>query len=170
MIIWFCCFLLSVAAITCLTASHCYAIYIELASSPHVFQNSDDWPITEPLPSYGQGRELPGPRHRSLIYGRNLTDIVITGWFLIPTHCPCTKHSYCIFIPTSARAGDNGTIDGQGSIWWDWFENKTLNYTRPHLVEFINSTGIVISNLTFTNSPFWAIHPIYCRFLSLHNF
>lgn len=105
--------------------------------------NSADWPITEPLPSYGQGRELPGPRHRSLIYGRNLTDIVITG--------------------------DNGTIDGQGSIWWDWFENKTLNYTRPHLVEFINSTGIVISNLTFTNSPFWAIHPIYCSHVTVQN-
>lgn len=62
-------------------------------------------------------------------------------------------------------AGDNGTIDGQGSIWWNWFHNKTLNYTRPHLVELINSTGVFISNLTFTNSPFWTIHPVYCRFL-----
>ncbi|EXB44467.1 putative polygalacturonase [Morus notabilis] len=105
--------------------------------------NSDDWPITDPLPSYGRGRELPGARHRSLIYGRNLTDIIITG--------------------------DNGTIDGQGSIWWDWFDNKTLNYTRPHLVEFINSTGIVISNLTFINSPFWAIHPVYCSQVTVRN-
>ncbi|PON43239.1 Glycoside hydrolase [Parasponia andersonii] len=105
--------------------------------------SSDDWPLTEPLPSYGRGRELPGGRHRSLIYGRNLTDIIITG--------------------------DNGTIDGQGSIWWNWFENKTLNYTRPHLVELMNSTGIVISHLTFINSPFWTIHPVYCSHVTVQN-
>ncbi|KAL6285005.1 hypothetical protein ACE6H2_009395 [Prunus campanulata] len=105
--------------------------------------NSDDWPVVDPLPSYGRGRELTGGRHRSLIYGRNLTDVIITG--------------------------DNGTIDGQGSIWWNWFHNKTLNYTRPHLVELMNSTGIVISNLTFLNSPFWTIHPVYCSHVTVQN-
>ncbi|PPR98114.1 hypothetical protein GOBAR_AA22553 [Gossypium barbadense] len=101
--------------------------------------NPDDWPVVDPLPSYGRGVELPGGRHRSLIYGRNLTDVIITG--------------------------DNGTIDGQGSVWWNWFQRKTLDYTRPHLVELMNSTGVVISNLTFLNSPFWTIHPVYCRLL-----
>ncbi|GLT31770.1 hypothetical protein SLA2020_064800 [Shorea laevis] len=105
--------------------------------------NSDDWPVVDSLPSYGQGRELPGGRHRSLIYGQNLTDVVITG--------------------------DNGTIDGQGSIWWNWFRSKTLDYTRPHLVELMNSTGVVISNLTFLNSPFWTIHPVYCSHVIIQN-
>ncbi|KAI9182730.1 hypothetical protein LWI28_028299 [Acer negundo] len=105
--------------------------------------NSNDWPVVDPLPSYGRGRELPGGRHRSLIYGRNLTDIIITG--------------------------DNGTIDGQGSIWWDRFRNGTLDYTRPHLVELMNSTGVVISNLTFLNSPFWTIHPVYCSHVRVKN-
>ncbi|KAM1413554.1 hypothetical protein ACFX13_026429 [Malus domestica] len=54
--------------------------------------------------------------------------------------------------------GDNSTSGDQGSIWWDWFRNKTLNYTRPHLLELINSTGVVISNLTFLSSPFWTLH------------
>ncbi|KAH0912576.1 hypothetical protein HID58_035897 [Brassica napus] len=63
----------------------------------------------------------------------------------------------------SVIIGENGTIDGQGSIWWDWFRNGELNYTRPHLVELMNSTGLIISNLTFLNSPFWNIHPVYCR-------
>lgn len=94
-----------------------------------------DWPIIDPLPSYGRGRELPGGRHRSLLHGYNLTDVTITG--------------------------NNGTIDGQGSVWWDLFNNKSLDCTRPHLVEFMYSTGVVISNLTFRNSPFWAIHPVY---------
>ncbi|XP_022967081.1 probable polygalacturonase isoform X1 [Cucurbita maxima] len=104
---------------------------------------SDDWPIIKPLPSYGRGRELPGERHRSLIYGCNLTNVVITG--------------------------ENGTIDGQGSIWWDWFHSKTLNYTRPHLVEIMNSTNVVISNLTFKNSPFWTLHPVYCSKVLVQN-
>lgn len=105
--------------------------------------NSDDWPVVDPLPSYGRGRELPGGRHRSLIYGQNLTDVVITG--------------------------DNGTIDGQGSVWWERFRAKTLDYTRPHLVELKNSTGIVISNVTFLNSPFWTIHPVYCSHVIIQN-
>ncbi|KAK4407946.1 putative polygalacturonase [Sesamum angolense] len=45
------------------------------------------WDVVEPLPSYGQGLEVPGRRYRSLISGQNLTDVVITG--------------------------NNGTIDGQ---------------------------------------------------------
>ncbi|KAI0504471.1 hypothetical protein KFK09_015423 [Dendrobium nobile] len=102
-----------------------------------------DWPIIEPLPSYGRGRELAGERHQSLIYGYNLTDVVITG--------------------------GNGTIDGQGSIWWNWFNYNTLNHTRPHLVELMYSTGLVISNLTFKNSPFWTIHPVYCNYVFIQN-
>lgn len=67
-------------------------------------------------------------------------------------------------------SGDNGTIDGQGSVWWDWFRNQNLNYTRPHLVELMHSTGVVISSITFLNSPFWTIHPVYCRFVFLNWF
>lgn len=45
-----------------------------------LYQDSNDWPVVEPLPSYGRGRELIGGRHQSLIYGCNLTDVIITGW------------------------------------------------------------------------------------------
>ncbi|XP_002960960.2 probable polygalacturonase [Selaginella moellendorffii] len=95
-----------------------------------------EWPVIPALPSYGRGRELPGGRHISLIHGKNMVDVVITG--------------------------ANGTIDGQGSVWWDWFHNKTLDFTRGHLVELIDSRHITISNVTFKNSPFWTIHPVYC--------
>nr|CAB3466136.1 unnamed protein product [Digitaria exilis] len=43
--------------------------------------------------------DRPGPRHRSLINGQNLIDVVITG--------------------------NNGTIDGQGPIWWNWLRSNT---------------------------------------------
>ena len=39
--------------------------------------------LIDPLPSYGRGRELPGGRHCSLIHGYNLTDVVITGGYIL---------------------------------------------------------------------------------------
>ncbi|KAL8045102.1 hypothetical protein ABFX02_08G090700 [Erythranthe guttata] len=99
-------------------------------------QEPEEWPIIEPLPSYGRGREREGGRHISLIHGNSLTNVVITG--------------------------NNGTIDGQGKMWWDLWWNKTLIHTRGHLVELINSHNVLISNLTFRNSPFWTVHPVYC--------
>ncbi|CAK9185820.1 unnamed protein product [Ilex paraguariensis] len=101
------------------------------------------WDVVEPLPSYGRGIELPGARYRSLISGNNITDVVITG--------------------------DNGTIDGQGSIWWEQFNSHSLNYSRPHLVEFISCKDVIISNLTFLNSPAWTIYPVYCSNVLVQN-
>ncbi|XP_027338442.1 probable polygalacturonase isoform X1 [Abrus precatorius] len=95
-----------------------------------------EWPIIEPLPSYGRGRERLGGRHISLIHGNGLSNVVITG--------------------------QNGTVDGQGKIWWELWWNRTLEHTRGHLLELMNSDNVLISNLTFRNSPFWTIHPVYC--------
>lgn len=44
------------------------------------------------------------------------------------------------------------------------WRQRTLQYTRPNLVELKSSRDIIISNLTFKNSPFWNIHPVYCRY------
>ncbi|MBA0610943.1 hypothetical protein Godav_011674 [Gossypium davidsonii] len=98
--------------------------------------DTSNWPLIAPLPSYGRGRERPGGRYMSFIHGDGLEDVVITG--------------------------ENGTIDGQGDIWWNMWRQRTLQFTRPSLVEFVNSSGIVISNVIFRNSPFWNIHPVYC--------
>ncbi|KAL3849731.1 hypothetical protein ACJIZ3_011613 [Penstemon smallii] len=106
-------------------------------------QDFSHWDVVEPLPSYGRGLEVPGRRYRSLISGQNLTDVVITG--------------------------NNGSIDGQGSVWWEQLNSHTLNYSRPHLVELIGSDNIVISNLTFLNAPSWNIHPVYCSKLLVQN-
>ncbi|KAL6502414.1 hypothetical protein OROHE_024692 [Orobanche hederae] len=93
------------------------------------------WPLIAPLPSYGRGRELPGGRYMSFIHGDGLQDVIITG--------------------------ENGTIDGQGGVWWNLWRHRTLKFTRPNLIELMNSTNIIISNVIFKNSPFWNIHPVY---------
>lgn len=46
-------------------------------------QDQKYWPLMPPLPSYGKGREHPGPRYGSLIHGQNLKDVVITGRVLV---------------------------------------------------------------------------------------
>ncbi|NP_001130359.1 Probable polygalacturonase precursor [Zea mays] len=118
-------------------------LYLEEGAVIVGAKDSSQWLIVEPLPSYGQGLDLPGPRHQSLISGYNLTDVVITG--------------------------NNGVIDGQGLVWWQWLRSHELNHSRPNLLEFLYSEDIVISNLTFLNSPAWSIHPVYCSNVKVHN-
>ncbi|KAE8690082.1 Pectin lyase-like superfamily protein isoform 2 [Hibiscus syriacus] len=113
-----------------------FTLFLEQGAVILGSQDPEEWPIVEPLPSYGRGRERLGGRHISLIHGNGLINVVITG--------------------------NNGAIDGQGQMWWELWWNRTLNHTRGHLVELMNSQYILISNLTFQNSPFWTIHPIYC--------
>ncbi|KAF3781725.1 putative polygalacturonase [Nymphaea thermarum] len=110
-----------------------FTLFLEEGATILGSQEVGEWPIVEPLPSYGRGRERLGGRHISLIHGASLINVVITG--------------------------QNGTIDGQGSMWWDLWYNRTLEYTRGHLIEFINSHNILISNITLLNSPFWTVHP-----------
>ncbi|CAL9765571.1 unnamed protein product [Musa acuminata subsp. burmannicoides] len=96
----------------------------------------NEWPIIDPLPSYGRGRDAPGGRYNNLIMGYNLTDVVIIS-------------------------RNNGTIDGQGETWWKMFRNKELNYTRGYLIELMYCKQVLISNITLVNSPSWNVHPVY---------
>ncbi|KAG4956965.1 hypothetical protein JHK85_043345 [Glycine max] len=100
-------------------------------------QDEKYWPLMPALPSYGYGREHPGPRYSSLIHGQNLVDVVITG--------------------------HNGTINGQGQTWWTKYRQKLLNHTRGPLVQILWSSNIVISNITLRDSPFWTLHPYDCK-------
>lgn len=40
------------------------------------------WHVVDPLPSYGQGIDVPGKRYMSLINGDNVHDVVVTGYIL----------------------------------------------------------------------------------------
>ncbi|KAL2598845.1 hypothetical protein AAZX31_10G016200 [Glycine max] len=111
-------------------------LFLERGATIIASQDYAHWTAMDPLPSYGRGIDVPSGRYRSLIYGQNLSDVVITG--------------------------DNAIIDGQGSVWWDLIGTHSLNYSRPHIIELVGSDNITISNLTFLNSPAWSIHPVYC--------
>ena len=92
-------------------------------------------PVLPPLPTYGQGRDYGNGHYTSLIHGEGLRDVAIVG--------------------ASASAS---VVDGSGAVWWalSGKHGRTLglNFTRGHLIEFINSSDIHISNLRLQNSPF----------------
>ncbi|KAJ4732342.1 Pectin lyase-like superfamily protein [Rhynchospora pubera] len=113
----------------------CFTLFLDKDATILATQDVNQWPLIDPLPSYGRGRDKPGGRYSSLIGGANITDVVITG--------------------------DNGTIDGQGASWWQKFHKNQLKYTRGYLIELLYSDRILISNLTLVNSPAWNIHPVY---------
>ncbi|KAF8380177.1 hypothetical protein HHK36_027659 [Tetracentron sinense] len=112
-----------------------FTLYLHKDAVLLASQDVTEWPVVAPLPSYGRGRDAAGGRYVSLIFGTNLTDVIVTG--------------------------DNGTIDGQGALWWQKFHKGQLKYTRPYLIEIMHSENIQISNLTFLNSPSWNVHPVY---------
>ena len=90
------------------------------------------WPIIDPLPSYGQGRDHQGPRRVPFIGGFNLTDITIRG---------------------------GGMIDGKGETWWKRHKSGKEKYTRGRLFETLYTDGVLLEDITLQNSPFWTIHP-----------
>ncbi|PWA95040.1 Glycoside hydrolase, family 28 [Artemisia annua] len=118
-------------------------LYLAKGAVIKATQNTANWPLIAPLPSYGRGRERPGGRYMSFIHGENVHDVIITG--------------------------EKGTIDGQGGVWWNMWRQRTLQFTRPNLIEFKDSRNIIISNVIFKNSPFWNIHPVYCSHVVIHH-
>ena len=60
----------------------------------------------------------------------------------------------------------SGTIDGQGGS----FEKKSWNdegITRPHMLQFIECTNIVIEGITMKNSGAWMQHYLACDYLTI---
>eukprot|EP00943_MAST-04B_sp_MAST-4B-sp1_P003789 g3789.t1 len=119
--------------------SYC-TVYVEKNATILGSYKKGDYMRIPALPSYGQGKHGGPTRRISLIHGANLTDVIITG--------------------------NNGTIDGNGAVWW---YNKSKDDTAPHLIEFMYSFNIEVSHITLTNSPFWTVHPYTVKgFLAHH--
>lgn len=92
------------------------------------------YPVQPALPWQGSN----ATQWRALLYGRNMSGLTITG-------------------PRSAR------VDGCGWPWWANFTAGTLAHQRPKLVELVDAEDVVLEGLTFANSPFWTLHPIFAR-------
>ncbi len=74
-------------------------------------------------------------QHASLVNGEDLENVAITG---------------------------RGTIDGNGSMWWDLYRADLLEHERPKLIRLINCRNVLIDGITATNSPMWTINTLAC--------
>lgn len=131
-----------------------------------ISQDICQWPIIDPLPSYGRGRDLPGGRYSSCFIIVSNRTSTITMQSAISLHfdtCKFIKLLLFWCLISLSTPGDNGTINGQGQAWWDKFQSKELNFTRGYLVEIMYSSQILISNITLVDSPSWNLHPVYSR-------
>ena len=107
------------------------------------------FPLIEPLPSYGRGRDFAGPRRAPFLGAFGLKDVAI--------------------VRKTSIEGDNAgnaTFDGSGYQWWKDFlackhKNGPICENRPHLMEFHSCDGVLLDGITLKNSPFWTVHPIY---------
>lgn len=103
-----------------------------------------------------EGMEL--YNYSPFIYARDCTNVAITG---------------------------KGTLNGQGSVWWEWKIGQQLgteklyrmtqedvpvekrvfgtvtDALRPSFLQFINCSNILLEGFTIKNGPMWTIHPVY---------
>lgn len=79
--------------------------------------------------------------HASCIYAENAENIALTGY---------------------------GTLEGNGSFWWDAFRKGELSYPRPKLVSFDHCRNVQISGIKLLDSPSWTVHPICCENVMIH--
>ncbi|KAH0864564.1 hypothetical protein HID58_081775 [Brassica napus] len=115
-----------------------FTLFIQQGATILASQVESEYPMIPRLPSYGDAR------FASLIYGTNLTDVVITG--------------------------NKGTINGQGKSWWLKYRSGGFNLiSRPLLIEILYSENIQISDINLVDSPMWNIHPVYCKNVIIKN-
>lgn len=67
-------------------------------------------------------------------------------------------------VEIALAAGNKGLIDqpsGGGG--------REMQFLRPPLVQFFKCSNIEIEDLTFRNSPFWTIHPVFSNHIVIHD-
>ena len=107
--------------------------------------DASQWPIIQPAPSYGQGRDHPGPRYTSLLHAEHIENVTLRG------------------------EGPGSVLDGQGAYWWKIHNSGDEIYTRGHLVEFMYSSRVKVAHVTLKDSPFWTTHFFDCDGVHVHH-
>jgi hypothetical protein len=78
--------------------------------------------------------------------------------------------------------GGRGTLDGQGSAWWQAHDatrklrlerglgreadnppDAPLKWPRPRVINLIRCQGVLVDDLVIHDSPSWTIHLVYCH-------
>lgn len=82
-------------------------LYIQGGATIRGIADESKWPLIAPAPSYGQGRDHPGPRYMSLFQGTGLENVQIEG------------------------DGVDSVLDGNGDPYWYQMRSEHRdNHTR----------------------------------------
>ena len=72
-------------------------------------------------------------------------------------------------IPVAQRVFGNGFLDLDGDGLDDGYGDGKLHYLRPSLVMFYECENILLEGVHFKNSPFWTIHPVFSKNMTIKN-
>lgn len=70
---------------------------------------------------------------------------------------------------TNVALTGQGTIDGNGAIWWQRYLDSDKTLSRPRLIYITRSTDFTVDGLTLTNSPSFHLVPYLCQNVTFKN-
>ncbi len=70
-------------------------------------------------------------------------------------------------IPEGQRVFGQGFLDLDKDGQDDGFGDGQAHFLRPSLIEFYACENIWLEDFTAQNSPFWTIHPVFCKNISI---
>jgi polygalacturonase len=82
------------------------------------------------------------------------------------TNYPIVKNRYVDSIIASdahdIEISGEGTIDGQGQVWWAAFRANATMTHRPYMIKLADCTRLLVSGVTLQNSPMFHLVPQNC--------
>lgn len=86
---------------------------------------------------------------------------------------PVEKERYHHFITISnasdVKISGEGTIDGQGQVWWEKFTAKQLIYRRPQMLFATHVERLELEGITFLNPPNTHVSLKDCEEVYIHH-
>lgn len=72
-------------------------------------------------------------------------------------------------VPEEQRVFGNGFLDLDGDGKDDGYGDGKQHFLRPTMIEFYDSENILIEGLTLERSPFWTVHPVFCKNVTIRD-
>lgn len=144
-------------------------LYLEKGSEIIFSSDFNDYPTVQ---TRFEGVECHG--YSPLIYGRDLVNISIRGEGIIDANGKAWWNRQNTImskpkneiLPESEREKEFAELNKNcdpgdliGSHKWYW----SSQFIRPSCIQFYNCENVVIEGITIVNSPFWTVHPVYCK-------
>lgn len=70
-------------------------------------------------------------------------------------------------LPEQQRVFGNGFLDRDGDGQDDGFGDGKPHFLRPTLIELYECRNILIEEVTLRNSPFWTVHPVFSKNITI---